>query len=114
MMKRNPVKPTNNNNKDYEAILQKNLEEQNEYKIDVLLQNVNELKQIGKDMNDDIHEEKPVLNTVGQNFDLISNLLRQTLTKVDSLMVSHLGKIALYITLIVIVLFIIMTFKGKT
>ena len=105
--KRNQGKANNN---DYEAIMQKNLEDQNEYKIDMLLQNVNELKQIGKDMNNDITEEKPILNTVGQHFDSVSILLRQTLTKVDALMVSHLGKIALYLTIILIVLFVIIHF----
>lgn len=104
MSKRNPSKPTNH--KDYESILQKNLEEQNEYKIDVLLQNVNELKQIGMDMNDDITEEKPILSTVEKNFDSVSMLLRQTLTKVDSLMVSHVGKVVFYLISITIVLFL--------
>jgi hypothetical protein len=116
MNKRNPSKPMKGNSPnsgDYEAILQKNLEEQNEYKIDVLLQNVNELKQIGMGLNEDITEEKPILDTVGQHFGSISFYLKQTLTRVDSLMVSHTGKIVVYLTVLLIVGFLILHFISR-
>ena len=102
------------NHHDYEAIMQKNLEEQNEIKIDVLLQNVNELKQIGLDLNGDISEEKPILNHIGNNFDKVSIYLRQTMNKIDLLMVSHTRKIVFFVVIIVVILFLAMHFLKKT
>ena len=114
MQRKNPPKNSKTpNSKDYESILQKNLEDQNEYKIDVLLQNVNELKQIGLDINNDITEEKPILATVDQHFGSISTYLKQTLTKVDGLMVSHTGRIVVYLTVLLIVGFLALTYISR-
>lgn len=109
MNKRNPKKPDNK----YDDILQKSLEEQNEHKIDVLLQNVNELKQIGLDLNEDISEEKPILNTIGSHFDGISSSLRQTMNKIDLLMVYRTNKIVGGIVGVAVLLFIALHFLYK-
>lgn len=101
------------NKGDYEKILQKNLEEQNEHKIDILLQNVNELKQIGLDLNNDISEEKPILDTVGSHFGQISSYLKQTIAQVDTLMVSHTGKIVVYLTLVLVLGFVALNFIAR-
>lgn len=101
------------NHHDYESILQKNLEEQNEIKIDVLLQNVNELKQIGLDLNGDISEEKPILNTMSNSFDQVSIYLRKTMNKIDLLMISHTSKIVLFVIVVVLIFLIIAHFWNK-
>ena len=115
MQRKNPPKNSKAGppNADYESILQKNLEDQNEYKIDVLLQNVNELKQIGLDINNDITEEKPILATVEQHFGSISTYLKQTLSKVDGLMVSHTGRIVVYLSLLLIIGFLALTYISR-
>lgn len=105
MSKRNPH--------EYESILQKNLEEQNEIKIDVLLQNVNELKQIGLDLNGDISEEKPILNTMSNSFDQVSIYMRKTMNKIDLLMVSHTSKIVVFVIAVVLIFLIIVHFWNK-
>lgn len=101
------------NNQDYEKIFQQNVEEENEQKIDILIQNVNELKQIGLEFNTDIDEDKQKLGGIREKFDSAAISLVQTINKVDKLVNSKVGKITYYLIIFVIILFIIVRLVYK-
>lgn len=115
-MKRNNLynNSRNHNNGDsHDKILQQSVEAENENKIDILLQNVNDLKQIGIDFSQDITDDKTHLIHMDKNFDTISVLMKQTVGKVENLLNTKTGRLSLYMILIILILFLLLKLFWK-
>lgn len=114
-MKRNNLynNSGNFNGVPHDKILQQSVESENENKIDILLQNVNDLKQIGLDFSQDITDDKTHLIHMDKNFDTISVLMKQTVGKVENLLNTKTGRLTLYMILIILILFLLLKFFFK-
>ena len=102
-----------NSNKKSEKIIQNNLQQNNDESIDILLQDVQQLKQISIDFNGDIGNERKTTEKVSKHFDDSSKLLDKTLKQVENLLKSKTNKISCYLIMGTVVFFVFLYIYQK-
>ncbi|KRX07640.1 hypothetical protein PPERSA_11189 [Pseudocohnilembus persalinus] len=91
-------------------ILQRNLEEDNEAKIDELYNQVNHLKGVSQDINAFLSEDKSMLNQMDGQYSSNQNLMAGAMEKIDELLNSNVGKNYCFLIIVVLCFFIILYF----
>ena len=76
----------------------------NETKIDVLHKNVSAIKQLTTGISNQIGEDDKVIGSLNQGFDRSKDLVKRTLSQMDSLVERASGSMTTYVILFVIVI----------
>ena len=96
----------------YENVLQQSLEEENQVYIDVLSENVRNIKHIAHTLKNHLSDEKTVFDDLDNKFDKSNKLLKFTQAKMDQIMSSSSGKITCYLVAFIIFFFVVLYLLG--
>lgn len=101
--------PKKNN---YENVLQQSLEEENQVYIDVLSENVRNIKNIANTLKSHLSDEKTMFDDLDNKFDKSNKLLKFTQAKMDQIMSSSTGKITCYLVAFILFFFVVLYLLG--
>ena len=91
-------------------IINRNLESENDNKIDELSDKISELKSISLDIRDYMNNESKLLKNMDNDYDNSTNLMGATMKKVDQILNAKTGRISCYLVLIILIFFSVLYF----